>query len=177
LPGDEHGHDNGFAASSRHFAGNAVKSRVGIGVRSLDLVFKPGVALLLRHFGQIDEGFDGFDLAEEKTVLTLEARPVLEKLRGHARDSEVAVLTPLLHPAADLIDELVFFNAILCPFGIKLKLFAFLLGRGNRDEIGTGAPLGNDLIRNPLVGEPEMPFRLLEWRVNDRIFNDDLFHG
>jgi hypothetical protein len=30
--------------------------------------------------------------------------------------------------------------------------------------------------RNPFVGKPKMPVRLVERRVDDRIFDDDLTH-
>jgi len=74
--------------------------------------------------------------------------------------------------------ELVRLNPILRPLRLARKLpLALLSWRGDGDEVGAFAAAFDDLIRNPLVGEPEMPLRFLEWRVDDRIFNDHLFHG
>ena len=177
LPRDEHRHDDRLAAARRHFASDAIKERVGVGVRRVECVFNPGVALLLRHLGQIDESFEGFDLAEEKAALTVGTGPVLEKLRRRSRDAKMFVLVPLLYPAANLVDELVRLNSVLRPLGLEIELvFAFLARRGNGNEVGALAPGFDDLIGDPFIGKPEMPFRFLEWRVNDRIFDDNLAH-
>src|SRR5260370_17322818 len=61
LPGDEHGHDDGFARAGGHFGAeaggvSAVRGDVNAG------------ALGGGGFGEPDEGFYGFGLAEEKAA-------------------------------------------------------------------------------------------------------------
>src|ERR1035441_3026911 len=139
LPSDEHGHDDVLAAAGGHLAGDAIQEGVGVFVGAANLVFDPGVALALRHLGEVDEGFEGFDLAEEQFLVAIGAGPILKKLGGGAGDAGkalIAEIAPLLHPSADLVDEFVLLNAILGPLGFKIELIlALLLGLGNGDEI------------------------------------------
>ena len=110
---------------------------------------------MLRHFGQINERFEGFDLAEEKAALTVGARPGLEKLGRRSRDAEMLVLAPLLHPAADLIDKLVRFNPVLRPLGFEIELVFSLLPRcGDGNEVGAFAAGIGNLVGDALIGEP-----------------------
>jgi hypothetical protein len=46
----------------------------------------------------------------------------------------------------------------------------------NKDKIGTDAATYYLLIRDSLVGKPEMAGRLVEEQVDDRIFHDNLTH-
>lgn len=64
----------------------------------------------------------------------------------------------------------------MCPLRVEMKLLPLLLWFRDGDEIGTGSTAVNDLIRDPLVGKSEMAGWLVERRVDDRIFNDDLAH-
>ena len=50
----------------------------------------------------------------------------------------VATLAPHGYAAANVVDEVVLFGAILCPLGVKMKLVrAPLLRPGNGDKIRT----------------------------------------
>jgi hypothetical protein len=70
------------------------------------------------------------------------------------------VLAPLLHPAADLVDEFVRLNSIFCPLRLEIELvFAFFARRGDGNEIRAFAALAVDFIGDPLVGEPEVTLR------------------
>ena len=52
----------------------------------------------------------------------------------------------------------------------------FFFGLGDRDEIGADPAAVDDLVGDAFVGEPEMAGRLVERRVDDRVFDDDLTH-
>ncbi len=80
---------------------------------------------------------------------------------------------------ADLVGELVLLDPVLRPLGIEDKLFLalFLAGLGDGDEIRAGPAALDDLVGNPLVGEPEVPAQLPERRIDNRVVCDDLFHN
>ena len=62
-------------------------------------------------------------------------------------------------PAAGCVDELVFFDPVLRPLGIKRELLAALLLGPGWARIGAGAAAVDDLIRDALVVKPEMAVR------------------
>ena len=83
--------------------------------------------------------------------------PVGEQLRGRWRDANVPAGTPQGDAAADIVDELVFFDAVLSPFRFEGALLrAFFSRPGNRDEIGTGPAALLDFVGDSFVGEAEM---------------------
>src|SRR5690606_33848669 len=100
-----------------------------------------------------------------------------DQARGGRCHPDVAALAPDGNAAADVVDELVFFDAVLGPL-VELRLLgaAPLLGTGDRHKVGAGTTAVNNLVGDALVGEPEMAGRLLEGRVDDRIFDNDLAH-
>ena len=149
-----------------------VRSVVGFSEPVLD----PVVADLLGGFGQIDEGLQGFDLAEEELVLPVGVGPVLQELAGDLSDSLVSPFPPVLDLFPDAVDLVVRLDAVLGPFRVELELLALLLGRGDRDEVGTGPAGLDDLVGDPLVGEPEMPVGFAEGRVEDRVLDDGVGH-
>ena len=67
LPGDDHGHDRGFARAGGEFQGQSHKFGVGvvIGVGEMFQKTLADFAGLRGDFGQPDQRFDGFDLAEK----------------------------------------------------------------------------------------------------------------
>src|SRR6185437_857053 len=80
--------------------------------------------------------------------------------------------------AADLVDEFVFFDAILSPLGLEEQLFlALLFGAGDGHEIGADVPAINHLIGDALGGEAKMAGRFVERRVDDRVLDDNLAHN
>jgi hypothetical protein len=105
--------------------------------------------------------------------------PVCNQSRGSRRHTNKSSLAPYNHAAADVVDELVHLDTVLCPFRVEYSLFCradFLSRMCDRDKIGTDAAIDDFLVRDPFVIEPEMLGRLVERRVDDRIFDDDLTH-
>jgi hypothetical protein len=68
LPSDQHGHHGGLAAAGRHLHGHPEKLRIGFRVGLADLIQQPlGRRTFRSDLGQPYDGFDRFDLAEERT--------------------------------------------------------------------------------------------------------------
>ena len=158
---------------------NAMRGRPGFDVSFAvaQRVLDPGVAVLPGDLGDVDGGFERFDLAEEELLLAVGIGPVVEQARGRRRDADVAALAPERDAATDVVDELVLFDAVLGPLGVEQQLLGPLLLRlGDGDEIRTGPAAVDDLVGDALVGEPEMARRLVERRVDDRVLDDDLTH-
>jgi hypothetical protein len=90
----------------------------------------------------------------------------------------VAALAPQLDQAADGVDSLVLFDAVLGPFiEGQLPFFGRLAGFGDGDEVLADSPLGDDSVGDALLVEAKMPRGFLEGRVDDRVFDDNLRHG
>ena len=121
-------------------------------------------------------GLQGFDLAEEELVLPVGVGPVLQELAGDLSDSLIFPFPPVLDPFPDAVDLVVRLDAVLGPFRVKLELLALLLGRRDRDEVGTRPASLDDLVGDPLVGEPQMPVGFPEGRVEDRVLDDGVGH-
>ena len=177
LPGDEHSHDDRLARASRHLHRDASEPRIRCVVGLSEPVFDPIVADLPGCFGQVDQGLQGFDLAEEELVLPVGVGPVLQELAGDLSHSLILPFPPVLDPFPDAVDVVVGLDAILCPFRVKLELLAFLLGGRDRHEVGAGPASRDDLIGDSLVGEPPVPVGFAERRVEDRVFDDRIRHG
>src|SRR5258708_28778141 len=76
------------------------------------------------------------------------------------------------------INQLVFFNPVLRPFGLEERLIlALFLRAGDRHEIRTDAPAVNDFVGDPFVAEHEMAAGFVKRGVDDRIFDDNLAHA
>ena len=76
MPGDNHCHNHGLATACCHLEGNAEKLWIGVGVELSEAVFDLGIAVLVSYLGQIDSGFQSFNLAEEKLSFSLRIYPV-----------------------------------------------------------------------------------------------------
>jgi hypothetical protein len=103
--------------------------------------------------------------------------PSLLDFRTDRRHTHKTALAPYNHAAADVVDELVLLYTVLSPFRVKYSLFCravFLSGTCYRHEIMADAATDELLIRDSFVIEPKMASRLVERRVDDRIFDDDL---
>ncbi len=89
LPGDEHGHDGGFACAGGEFEGDAIEAGVGFGVGVGEVGEDTfGGGALGGNFGQPDGGFGGFDLAEKGPQIgELVVTPVLEEAGGGRGDA------------------------------------------------------------------------------------------
>ena len=117
------------------------------------------------------------DLGGLVFLLAVGIGPVGNQLRGGRRHAKVTALALHGDAAADVVDELVLLDAVLCPFRLELKLLGpLLLWLGDGDEIGTGPAAVNNLAGDALVAKSEMAGRLVERRVDDRVFDDDLTH-
>ena len=81
LPGDEHGHDDRLAGAGGHLERDARQAGVRGVVGLADVVLDPGVAVLLGDLGDVDDRFEGFDLAEEELPLAVGVGPVFEQAR------------------------------------------------------------------------------------------------
>ena len=92
VPGDEHGHDDGLAGAGGHLEGRARQAGVRGVVRLAERVLDPGIAVLLGDLGDVDGGFEGFDLAEEELLLAVGVGPVGEQAGGGGRHADVAAL-------------------------------------------------------------------------------------
>ena len=96
--------------------------------------------------------------------------------RGQSCGPAVA-FSPELDAGTNLVDELILLDPVLRPLGVKDKLLlALLAGPGDGKEVGTGPAALDDLVGDPLVGELEVPTRLPERRIDNRILNDNLLH-
>jgi len=63
----------------------------------------------------------------------------------------------IAHPAANIVDQFVFFDSVLRPFCIELKLLRpFFLRLGDRHKIGAGAAAFYFFIRDSLIIEFEV---------------------
>ena len=76
---------------------------------------------------------------------------------------------------ADIVDKLVFFNAVLGPLRIRRMSFGeLLLGLCNGKEIGTDATAFDDFIGNAVIAEFEMAGRFIKGRIDNRVFDNNL---
>ena len=114
-PCDEHRHDDGLTASGRHFApvaqeGQGILAGGGIQKGRKLVVEKPGIELwavacavraFIAHFGKEDDGFDGFELAEEETAIAVFAVPVFKKVFGDLLCAAIAGFAPAFHILAE----------------------------------------------------------------------------
>ena len=98
--------------------------------------------------------------------------PIHDRRRG--RHADIAALAPQGNAAPDVVDELVLLDTVLRPFRLDEELLALLPRLRDRHEVGADPPAGDDLVRDALVGKPEMAGRLVERRVDDWIFDNDL---
>lgn len=164
VPGDQHGHDNGLAGTGRHLECRARQTGVRGVVRFTYRVLDPGVAVFPCHLGDVDRSFKGFILAEEQFFLAAGIGPIGDQAGGGRRDADIAARAPQSDASPDIVNKLVFFDPVLRPFGIELKLLGpLLLWSGDGNEIRADTAAVNLLVRYSLVGKPEMAGRLDEW--------------
>jgi len=161
----------------------AIRGQAGVGlfVRLAKLILNPGIAVLLGYLGDVDGRLQGFNLTEKKLALAFRLGPILQELACRRRYAEISTVAPHANALADVVDELVFFDAVLCPLGVEERLLcsALLLFRAcNGHEIGADAALAfDDLVGDALVGKTKMAGRVVEGRVDDWVFDDDLAHS
>ena len=135
VPGNEHGHDDGLAGTGRHLQRDARQAGVGLIVGLAQRILDPGVAGPARDLGEVDDGFQRLDLAEKELLFAVGVCPVGQQPGGRGRDARIAPLPPQGDAAADVVDELIFLNALLNPFGIKRELPALFPRPGDRHEV------------------------------------------
>jgi len=176
MPGDEHGHDDRLARAGCHLHRDAIET----GVRSLvgvaEPVLNPVVADLPGGFGEVDECFEGLDLAEEELVLPVGVDPVLQELASALGHPLIFPFSPVLDLLSNEVGLVVRLDAVLRPFGLELELLAFLLRCRNRDEVSARSSCLDDFVQDPFVAEPPMPVRFPVGRVQDRVFDERVRH-
>ena len=177
LPGNQHGHDNGFPRAGRHFECNAGQSRVGGVIGCAKIVFHPGVTVFLGDFGEVNRGFEGLDLAEEELVFPLGVRPVFQETACCRGDAGVIPLSPHAHTMPNAVDQLAVLLPVLGPLRVDLELFPALSRAGYGDKVGAEPPAFDDLVGDPVFRELEVSAWFLEGRVQDRIFDNFVRHG
>jgi hypothetical protein len=125
-----------------------------------------GVAVLLGDLGDVDGCLQGFNLTEEELALAFRLGPILEELACRGRYAKVSPFAPQADALADAVDSLVLLDAVLRPFGVEWKLLvASPAGLGDGEEVRAYSPLFDDVVRNALLVEAEVPRRLVEGRV------------
>lgn len=166
LPGNEHRHDDRLARSGRHLEGHPGQAGVGLIVRLAKLVLNPGVAVLFGDLGDVDGRLQGLNLTEEELPLAFRLGPIFEELARRRCYAEISTVAPQADALADAVAELVLLDAVLRPFGVELTLLAaFLVGLSDGDKVRAYPPLFDDVVRNALFVEAEVPQRLVEGRV------------
>jgi hypothetical protein len=191
LPGDQHGHDRGFARAGCQLQGEAQEFGIGIFVSCCQMVEEFFAPLCLwRDLDQPDGGFDGFYLAEEGPDAAERVIPPMLKeagrFRRHLPVAGVGPRPPAVHKASHLVDDRGGI-VLLLP---RRKSFALikkesLLGRspfplprfGNgRDELGPATVLDNLLRWLPLAIEFPMPLWAIVGGVQDRVIEKGVGH-
>ncbi len=119
MPGYEHGHDHGLAAACGHLASQAIKERIGKFVGPAKFIFNPGVTVVLGHLSDVNDCLQGFYLAIEELWLALRSLPVFQQASSCLCNTQIPALPPLGDSGTNMIDELVFFEAVLSPFGFE----------------------------------------------------------
>lgn len=103
--------------------------------------------------------------------------PVGEQSCRSRRYTNITALAPHCDATTDVVNELIFFNAVLCPLRVEWKLLrAFLFRLGDRHEIRTCPPAVVDLVGDAFLGKSKMASRLVKRRIDDRVLNDNLAH-
>jgi hypothetical protein len=87
---------------------------------------------------------------------------IFQQVAGDGRDARIPLVPPQFDPAADEVDVVVLLGAVLRPLRIEGELLALLLRAGDGDEVATRAAAFNDLVRDPVVVELEVPPGRLE---------------
>jgi hypothetical protein len=91
-------------------------------------------------------------------------------------DADVSAFAPYADSPANVIDALVFFDAVLGPFGVEDELLALFLGAGDGDKVRAAAAAVDDFVGDSLVGEFEMARGRGEGGVQDRVFDQGVGH-
>jgi hypothetical protein len=177
VPRNQHRHHDGLAGARGHLEGEAVEAWVGGLVRALEEIEQVGLAEALGALRQVDRRLDGFYLTEEQAAVATRPLPVVEQLSGRTRDARVARVPPSAHEAADLVDVVVLAQPVFGPLCAELELRALLLGLRDRNEIGAGASLLDDLVGDAVIVELEVLAGFDERRVDDRVLDDGFAHA
>ena len=98
-------------------------------------------------------------------------------MAGCTCNTHISTAAPLGDTLADAVNILIFFYAILGPFGIKCQLlgFTFLLYAGDRYKIRADTAGLDYITRYPIFRETEMLRRLYVRRIQHRVFDDYQF--
>ena len=170
LPGDEHPHDHGLAGAGRHLERDPVQAGVLGQVFFAKAAFYPGLRPPC-DFCQEDGCLERLDLAEEERLLAGRIVPVVEEVARYRSDAAVVGASPGRDMLADAVDEVVVPDFFFAPGECQLTAVHFGLGDGH--EVRAAATPIRNLVGNAVLVEPEVPCRLTERRVEDRIVDHD----
>ncbi len=186
LPANDHGHDRGLAGSGSEFQRGPKDFWVGLPVDRREVIEEPLSFLsdTRRHFGEPDQRFDRFDLAEEGADSSEQmVPPVLEqagRFRGDAPSRGVGQVPPAFHLDSQLVDQrpdvvLLSFSGEAFPFIQRDDDLAPALppGPGDGRDEGSLAPAFGDVAGGlaVLVQLPVAAGQLIR-RVQDRLVEE-----
>ena len=99
----------------------AMRGRPGfdVSLASRSVVLDPGVAEFLGDLGEVDDGFQGLDLAEEELLLAVGVGPVAQEARRGRRDADVSAFAPHARRGWRMRLTLVLLDPVLGPFGVE----------------------------------------------------------
>jgi hypothetical protein len=191
LPGDEHGHDGGFAGTGGELERETQEFGVGVVVGGGQMFEQSLAGRGARgDLCEPDGGLDRFHLTEERADASKRvAAPMLEQAGGFGRDLPLARVwpgAPLGDVAAHFVDDRV--GVVLLLLGRQPGTFIendILLGRrgfsflrlgDRRDELGAATGV-DDFLRRLAVGiEFPMPLGALVRRIEDRMLEERIGH-
>ena len=179
LPGDQHGHHDRLAAAGRHLARHA--EQVGPApsaavARCFSIQVSPYFVCLATSVMKISVSRASIWQKNSRRK-AVRGVPVFKQRAGHGRHVRPAAVSPQLDACRMRLtwSLSVFFSSASRSSNSPLHL---LLRRGDREEVAALAPALVDLVRDRVrVVEPEVPRRLVERRVQNRVLDDDRGHG
>jgi len=191
LPRDDHGHDRRLARAGGQLERKSRQLRVGVLVGIVQVLQKAlGGPVVGGDFGEPDQRFHRFDLAEEGAVAVERiVAPVLEQARRlgrHAPQRRILDGAPPVDALAQVVDDRR--RVVLLSFRREAGAFVednrHLAGRrlalarlGNgRDELCPAATLDDLLRRLALLVEFPVAVRVVVRRVQDGLFEELILH-
>ena len=114
----------------------------------------------LGDLGDEDQGFEGFDLAEEQPAGTVRSGPVFEQGPGDSGDVRPAAVPPQLDRGPDAVDVIRLGLLLLGEQVVEQPLLLLLRGR-DRDEV-TALPAAVANLAGDVIGVVEQGGRDVE---------------
>ena len=174
VPGHQHGHDDRLAGASGHLHRQPMQQRVGGLISFSQIIINPGVPVLGRDLSDIDQRFEGFNLAEEQPTFPTRQLPVRQQFPRHRRNVRIFLCPPFRDFHANRVDRRVLLFRFL--FQIAEECLARFSRLGNRYPVtARSSPFGNS-VREAIAIESVMVARFEKRRIQDRVFNREWQH-